>query len=34
MTYMFQNLPMRVQFIVSFSLYRIVSAMKFLPVNH
>jgi hypothetical protein len=25
---------MRVQFIVSFSLYRIVSAMKFLPVNH
>jgi hypothetical protein len=33
MTYMFQNLPMRVQFIVSFSLYRIVSAMKFLPVS-
>jgi hypothetical protein len=38
MTYMFQNLPMRVQFIVSFSLYRYcfgheVSACKSLQMS-
>jgi hypothetical protein len=35
MTYMFKkNLSVRVQFILSFSLVRIVLAMKFLHVNH